>query len=69
MNCAFLLCLTYLAMFYFDTPASAAIAYSLRKLTDGEIEELVNALHGDPCLWLTSSPAFRNGFILVSLQL
>jgi len=56
-------------MFYFDTPASAAIAYSLRKLTDGEIEELVNALHGDPCLWLTSSPAFRNGFILVSLQL
>ena len=53
-----------------ETPASAAsTAIDLRKLTDREIEELINALHDEPCLWLTYSPAFSNGFILVLLQL
>jgi len=38
-------------------------------LTDQEVVEFINALHGEPCLWLTSSPAFSDGFILVLLQL
>ena len=53
-----------------DTPASAASnSIGLRKLTDREIEELINALHDELCLWLTSSSAFNNSFILALLQL
>jgi len=49
-----------------DMPASvASTGIGLRKLTDREIEELINAVHDEPCFWLTSSPAFSNGFILV----
>jgi len=47
-----------------DTPASAAsTGIGLRKLTDREIEELINALHNESSLWLTSSPPFSNRLI------
>jgi len=55
--------------FFVSLPGIIIISgVGLRKLTDREIEELINALHDEPCLWLTSSPAFSNGFILVLLQ-
>jgi len=50
--------------------SAASSGIGLRKLTDPEIEELIiNAVHDERCLWLTSSPAFSNGFVLVLLQL
>ena len=68
--CAYIFFVRLPGIIMANTPGSAAsTAIGLRKLTDREIEELINALHDQPCLSLTSSPAFSNGFILVLLQL
>jgi len=52
-----------------NTPASAASS-GIGLYVNGLIEKfLINALHDELCLWLTSSSAFNNSFILALLQL